>query len=114
MKAFSKYVQLLEKQLALAEKQLSAARQDVEFYRGKCERLELAIMSNPPAQQAFAARQEKPAIDKVRVPQPPPRIPFSDLKTRWNSLSQDEQEKALKDGWDIETEKQQEATNAGQ
>jgi hypothetical protein len=124
VKALSKYVALLEKQLQLAQqqfadvrKQLAEAREDIEFYRGKVERLELAIMSNPPAQQEYAQTQTivRPAIQSVKAqPQTPPRMPFMDLKAKWNAMSAEEQEKAMQDGWQVDQEATKEADNAGQ
>lgn len=109
----ARFIAVLEGELALAHQQLAKAREDIEFYRGKVERLELALMSNPPAQQEYVQTQvvAKPAIKEVRTPSIPPRIPFSDLKQKWNSMSAEEQEKAMQDGWDVE--KTKEEANAG-
>lgn len=118
MKALSKYVQLLERELEIKRKQIDEARKDLEYYRGKCERLELAVMSYAPAPAAaeYVARSDKPAVKDVKVHPPvPPRIPFGDLKRKWAALSAEEQDKALKDGWDVEKEEAaKEEANAGQ
>jgi hypothetical protein len=115
MKALSKYVQLLEKQLEIAQKQLADARKDLEFYRGKCERLELAVMSVAAAPAAAEyVQQAKPAIKDVKLQQVPPRLPFTDIKRRWNAMTEEEQQKALKDGWDLDAKESKEETNAGQ
>jgi hypothetical protein len=108
----SRFIATLEAELATAHKHLAQAREDIEFYRGKVERLELAIMSNPPAQQEYVETQVvvRPAIKDVK-PQVPPRMPFSDLKQKWNSMSAEEQEKAMEAGWEVD--KPKEETNAG-
>lgn len=87
-------------------------RYDIEFYRGKVERLELAIMSNPPAQETYVQTEivQKPAITEVK-PQVPPRIPFMDLKRKWMAMSAEEQEKAIEAGWEVD--KPKEEANAG-
>jgi hypothetical protein len=120
MKAAGKYVQLLEKELEFMRQQLSLARKDIELYRGKCERLELSIMGQPLVMQEFVARtdaQTKAPIKDVKINQErfqtPPRIPFSDLKRRWNAMTQEEQDKAIEDGWEVEAKPKEEA-NAGQ
>lgn len=119
MKALSKYMQLLEKQLELAEERLADARKDLEFYRGKCERLEMAVMSvaAAPAAAEYVSRSDKPPIREARAPQPlgVPRIPFGDLKRKWNAMSAEEQDKAMKEGWDVDQAaiKQEEEANAG-
>jgi hypothetical protein len=105
---------ILDAELATIHKYLSEARQDIEFYRGKVERLELALMSNPPAQQAYvetqAVQRSVDAKPRQTKPQVPPRIPFSDLKRQWMTMTAEDQEKAMKDGWDVE---KKEETNAG-
>lgn len=104
MKPQTKYVQLLERELEYLRSQLALARSDIEFYRGKVERLELSIMSNAnvPAQQSYASRSETPA-PRMRnlMPASPPRIPFSEIKRRWSGLNEQEQQKAIEDGWNI-------------
>jgi hypothetical protein len=110
----SRFITMLEAQLDIAQVQLVQARQDIEFYRGKVERLELAIMSNPPAQQEYVETQvvQRPDIKDVKAPQVPARIPFGDLKRKWSAMSAEEQEKAMQDGWELEKPKEEEA-NAG-
>jgi hypothetical protein len=120
MKTLSKYVQLLEAQLALTQKQLAEARKDIELYRGKCERLELAVMTQAaaPAAAEYVARTDAKAPRDIRdvklQQQTPPRIPFSDIKRRWNALSAEQQEKAIEEGWNVDAEPKKEEANAGQ
>jgi hypothetical protein len=120
VKAAQKYLQLLEKELERAHADLVTARKDIEFYRAKVERLELAMAqtSSAPAQQEYAERTNaidpklRPRIDHVLKQQTPRHMPFSELKSRWMQLSEAEQEKALADGWKIE-EPKEEPSNAG-
>ena len=108
----SRYIGTLEAELIFAHRQLEQAREDIEFYRGKVERLELAIMSNPPAQQEYVQTQvvQHPDIKDVKAsPLVSPRIPFSDLKRKWSAMSAEEQEKAMQQGWELEKPKEEEA-----
>lgn len=102
----------LENEVEFLRTIVKQQREDVEFYRGKVERLELAIMSNPPAQQEYVQTEVvvKPSIKDVR-PQVAPQIPFSDLKRKWAAMSAEEQEKAMQEGWEID--KPKEEANAG-
>ena len=104
MKSQTKYVQLLEQDLEFMRAQLAAERKDIEFYRGKVERLELSIMSNAAigAQLDYAASTRD---DVSRAPVTPPKweqaarhVPFSEIRRRWNAMSQEEQEKAVELG----------------
>lgn len=91
------------------EKMLQLERERVEFYRGKCERLELAIMSqaNSAAQQSYAARTDAPPITETKV-EMPRHVPFNELKRRWNTLSLEEQEKAIAEGnWNADQPKEE-------
>jgi hypothetical protein len=112
----SRFIQMLEVELSFANNQLVEAREDIEFYRAKVERLEQAIMSNPRAQQEYVQSEVllRPAIKDVKVaPQTPPRIPFSDLKRQWAAMSAEEQEKAMQDGWEVDKQQPKEEANAG-
>lgn len=115
MKAQGKYVQLLEHILKLLEEQVAEARKDVEFYRGKVERLELSLMSGAPmgtaAQVDYLQRTDQPKIPASIHPlTPPPRMPFAEVKRKWNALTAEEQEKAVAEGR-LEFEKEE--NNAG-
>lgn len=101
----AKYVRLLEDDLK-RERELSLQlRADVEFYRGKCERLELALFNQQPAGKEYVQRTEpaKPSIRNVRL-ETALRPVFSDLKRKWNALSAEEQDKAIADGWNVQQE----------
>lgn len=114
VKPLNKYVGLLERELEYLRNQLALARSDIEFYRGKVERLELSIMSNAnvPAQQSYAERSEPVNRQRFNLsPATPPKIPFRDLKMRWAAMSEKEQEKAIEDGWNVDAKKEE--SNAG-
>ena len=53
--------------------------------------------------------------DKKPVQLGAPHVPFSELKRRWNQLSEAEQEKAMAEGWQVDLEKanKEEEANAG-
>jgi hypothetical protein len=88
-------------------------RRDLEFYRGKCERLELAMASQGnAAQQHYATRTDLPPARAATLErtQLPTRKSFAELKREWNALTEAQQEEIEKSGkWDTE-----EVTNAGQ
>lgn len=96
-----KYIAQLEKDLALERKRNEQNRADLEFYRGKCERLELSIMNSSPAPAAagYAARSEpkRPSIGSVKLRESM-RPMFSELQKKWNDLSAEEQAKAVAEG----------------
>ena len=116
MKAATKYVQLLERDCEFLALKLVEARKDIEFYRAKVERLELAIAQAglTPA-QIHPAPANPPLRDKKPVQLGTPHVPFSELKRRWNQLSEAEQEKAMAEGWQVDLEKanKEEEANAG-
>jgi hypothetical protein len=82
---------------------LATMRKDLEFYRGKCERLELAIMNSDTKREAaveFVERTDeaRPSIRTAVVPQAPPRnpaegykTPFAKLREKWDSMTPAEQ-----------------------
>jgi hypothetical protein len=111
----SKYLQLLEADLALERKRNEELHADVNFYRAKCERLEIALAANPEARREYAGATKTPApkIDTTQfVETQARRLPFSELKRRWMQLTEAEQEKAVAEGsWNAETK---EEANAGQ
>lgn len=103
-------ISTLQNDVAFLREIVKQQREDVEFYRGKVERLELAIMSNPPAQQEYTRTEVivKPPISEVKLQQqPPPHLAFSDLKRKWNAMTQEEQEKAIQEGWNVDKIKEE-------
>ena len=86
----SKYVQLLEKDL-------ERALADAEFFRGKCERLELALMSyaNSPSQD-YVSRTEKAAspIESTTV-ELPKKETWREKIDKWSKMSPEEQDAAV-------------------
>jgi hypothetical protein len=116
MKAAQKYLALLERDCEFLALKLVEARKDIEFYRAKVERLELAIAQAglTPA-QIYPAPANPPMRDKKPVQLGAPHVPFSELKRRWNQLSEAEQEKAMAEGWQVDLEKanKEEEANAG-
>ena len=116
MKAAQKYLALLERDCEFLALKLVEARKDIEFYRAKVERLELAIAQAglTPA-QIHPAPATPPRRDKTPVQLGAPHVPFSELKRRWNQLSEAEQEKAMAEGWQVDLEKanKEEEANAG-
>ena len=116
MKAAQKYLALLERDCEFLALKLVEARKDIEFYRAKIERLELAIAQAglTPA-QIHPAPANPPVRDKKPVQLGTPHVPFSELKRRWNQLSEAEQEKAMAEGWQVDLEKanKEEEANAG-
>jgi hypothetical protein len=90
-------------------------RADVEFYRAKVERLELALNANPAAQAEYAERTKVPVSSattstNIEIPR---RVPFRELQRRWMSLSEAEQNMAIESGsWDAEPKKEE--THAGE
>ena len=105
------YVKQLEEDLRLERERAKEQREDVKFYRGKCERLELALASQGnAAQQAYETRtsiEARPPIERVEAPR---RKTRQDILREWNSLSVEQQEEIEKTGkWDLE-----EVKNAGQ
>lgn len=82
-------------------KQGALIRKDKEFFQGKCERLELALMSKSPndAAQNYAARTDSP-IEQTTVEVDPPKKTWQQFQGDWSKLSEAEQEKIL--GWSKE------------
>lgn len=111
----NKYLQLLETDLALERARNEKLEKNLDFFQGKCERLELAMASNPAAQQSYAAE-----TTSVRKPPPllggqvqlPGRMPFAELKRRWTQKTEAEQNEIIEKGeWDVTKEAN---NNAGQ
>lgn len=118
MKAQGKYVQLLERELEYLRVLLGQARSDVEFYRGKVERLELSLREAGVAVAAPLELVERPERPEDQVSKlkklPSGRLPFNEIKRRWQAMSEKEQEEALKNGWNLDAELAKEGTNEGQ
>lgn len=115
MKAQGKYVQLLENELEAYKTLLGQARKDIEFYRGKVERLELSLREAgvPVAAPELPRKSLADTVSQLKK-LPSGKLPFSEIKRRWNMMSQEEQEKAVDEGnWDIDAELKKEETNAG-
>jgi len=99
-----KYIRLLETTAARAHKDLERERKRVDFIEGKVERLELVVMSaKSDAGREYAERTDRaarPPITKVRaeVPPAPAKVPFSEVRAKWESMSPEEQEKAVTEG----------------
>ncbi|HEX8800421.1 MAG TPA: hypothetical protein VF772_17515 [Terriglobales bacterium] len=118
MKSQAKYVQLLERELEAFKSLLGQARKDIEFYRAKVERLELSlreagmIVAAPPTE----AKSLADTVSELKR-LPSGKMPFQELKRRWQNLTEAEQQKALVDGWNLDappTEEKKEDANAGQ
>lgn len=113
-----KYVSLLEQSNARALKDLERERKRVDFLEGKCDRLELVVLSmKGEAGRDYAERSDraaeppaprKPPIEKVPAAVPT-RMPFSQIREQWNNLTPEQQEEALQKG-NIEEAKPKEAT----
>ncbi len=96
------YIRLLEQTAGRAHKDLDRERKRVDFLEGKVERLELVVMAaKSDAGREYVERSDraavppKPPIGKVRADQPPAKPSFSEIREKWNSLSAEEQEKAI-------------------
>jgi hypothetical protein len=96
-----KYVKLLEGTATRAHKDLERERRRVDFLDGKVERLELVVMAAKNdagrefverSDRATAPPQKKPAMTEVRIN---PEPSFKEIREKWNSMSLEEQEKAL-------------------
>lgn len=98
-----KYEKLLERKLALAEKRIERMQKDLDFYRGKCDRLELSLLSTVPSASRFvdapAPRAARPNIQ--RTPAEPERLTYREIRDHWNSLTTEEQEKAIENGLEV-------------
>ena len=86
------------------ERQVDFFQKQHEFLAGKVERLELVVMAaKSDAGREYVDRSDraappKPPIGKVRADQPPAKPSFSEIREKWNSLSAEEQEKAIENG----------------
>ena len=98
-----KFIKLLEQTAARAHKDLERERKRVDFIEGKVERLELVVMAaKSEAGREYAERSDKAAeprrktsITEVPIPEDG-KIPFKKIRERWNGLTAEEQEEAMK------------------
>jgi hypothetical protein len=88
--------------LRLLERIVGQQRKDLEFLQGKCERLELAIMSQAqaPAQHEYVARtDQRPnvvgALEKLTTGT---RLPWREVQRKWANMSEADQVKAVEAG----------------
>jgi hypothetical protein len=98
-------VNVTDKLIHHLERQVDFFQKQHEFLAGKVERLELVVMAAKSdsgreyvERSDRAAEPRKPPIGKVRADQPPAKPSFSEIREKWNSLSADEQEEAIKNG----------------
>jgi len=100
-----KFIKLLEATASRAHKDLERERKRVDFIEGKVERLELVVMSaKSDAGREFAERTDRAAEPapprKTRITEVPipadGKIPFKKIKEKWNSLTAEEQDEAMK------------------
>jgi hypothetical protein len=75
-------------------------RKQFNFYQGKCERLELALMSqHGPAAADYVERTDpRPAIASIEIPTGPKKLTFAKMRTAWENLTAEEQEQHLAKG----------------
>jgi hypothetical protein len=105
----SKYIALLEADLKLERERLKTARADVEFYRGKCEKLEFAVLESSSAAPAasFVRRSEppkRPSIGSVKLENAMKPM-FHELRRKWDALTEEQQNKVLETGqWEVAQE----------
>ena len=105
----SRYIAQLETDLKLERERIKVYRADVEFYRGKCEKLELAILETSPSgsAQSFVKRADprRPSIMQTKL-ENTMKPKFQELRKKWDSLSAEDQEKIVETGeWNVgETE----------
>lgn len=80
-------------------------RREYTFLKGKCERLELAIMERKPGAPAdYVARTEapRPAIESVEAK--PKKLLHAQIREEWDKLTLEEQEERIKNGdWEVPT-----------
>jgi hypothetical protein len=101
----AKYIVTLEADLKLERERLKVARADLEFYRGKCEKLELAVLESSTAHVADSyvkrAEPRRPSMGQVKI-ESALRPKFQELRRKWDNLSAAEQEKVVETGeWDV-------------
>lgn len=101
----SMYILMLQNDLKLERERLKVARADLEFYRGKCEKLELAVLESSTAHIADSyikrAEPRRPSMGQVKI-ETALRPKFQELRRKWDNLSAAEQEKVVETGeWDV-------------
>jgi hypothetical protein len=126
----TRYLERLESDVEFLRQQLREARADLEFYRGKVERLELSMMNagmlgGAAAQQyaQMAAGAPTPNMLQQGPPAPllsgvqsqlhvglaPSRMPFSEIKRKWMALSEEEQARAMEQGFKVDEKEESDA-----
>lgn len=97
-----KYIRLLEATANRAHKDIERERKRTDFLEGKVERLELVVMAAKSdagrdfvdrSDRATAPPQRKPSITQVPASAPEPSFP--EIREKWNSLTQEQQEDAV-------------------
>ena len=99
----NKYLTLLENDLALERKRAERLEKDLEFFQGKCERLELALAKNPQGLLQYAQTTPLPtaSMPPSAPPVPPRRMSRADILSAWNEKTEAEQNEILEKGeWD--------------
>lgn len=99
-----RFIKLLEATATRAHKDLERERKRVDFIEGKVERLELVVMAaKSDAGREYAERTDRaaeataprrPSITKVSA-NGAGKLPFSDVREKWNSMTTEEQEEAI-------------------
>jgi len=97
----NKYLTLLENDLALERKRAERLEKDLEFFQGKCERLELALAKNPQGLLQSGQTTPLPPAPPAPPQQGPRRMSRADILSAWNEKSEAEQNEILERGeWD--------------
>src|SRR5882762_1364344 len=97
-------VNVTDKLIHHLERQLDFFQKQHEFLTGKVERLELVVMAaKSEAGREYAERSDKAADAAPRrktaiteVPIDDGKIPFKKIREKWNGLTAEEQEEAIK------------------
>lgn len=80
---------------------------EFQFFKTKSERLELAVLSSrPSAASNYVARTDEAARPPITDVEGPKKLDFKTLRSEWDKLSPDEQEKHMKNrDWEPEKTK---------
>lgn len=99
-----KYIGLLEATANRAHKDLERERKRLEYIEGKVERLELVVMGyKSDAGREYVERTDRltekrrPPIEKVPA-NPPAKPSFAEIREKWDSLSEEQQNEAIAKG----------------
>lgn len=76
--------------------EIADLRRQRDFFQGKCERLEMAMMAaqTTTAAQEFVARSEPTPIEETKV-ETPAKKNFAQIRQWWSTLTDEEQDKAM-------------------